>query len=439
MTPRYAAGPESLVDFKGRLAFGANFEDGTRSLWMSDGTRAGTTALRVFPPDSPPATNAHVANLTPAGDRFFFTVGDYSHGNELWLSDGTTSGTRLVADITPGTGDSLLSNLAAFGDTVTFFRTLEVAGSSSWRTELWRSDGSASGTVRIHDFGPGVEVDWRTARAGGVLVFFTRTEAGDLSVWRTDGTSTGTQLLRSLPPGGYGPADVNSAGALAFFTTSDAAGTTTVWKTDGTSAGTVRLYTFANDGRYPALMTVMGEYLYVTLSNSADQRLALFRLRVDGVGGKEHVATLPNPYAALPDASPYMSRFSATADRIYFEYAIGSSGPAPRDTQLWVTDGTKAGTRMLHRPLSLSDEYGSPIFAAESNLVFFAAYDSTTGIETWVTDGTVAGTHLLKDINPGATGSVPYSYTRVGQQVFFSAYDDTQASQLWTVPLVPGP
>ena len=438
--PRYAEGPASLVDFRGRLAFAANLEDGSRALWTSDGTSAGTVTVKSFPAARPPATHPHVAQLTPVGQRLFFTAGEPGYGNELWVSDGTTTGTRMVVDLTPGAEGSRLTNLTALGSTLAFFREVPGTDSTPSRTELWRSDGTAAGTVRVIDLGLGNSVDWRTTRAGNVLVFFVRDEAGATTAWRTDGTRTGTQLLRSLtPPEGYSPLDVSSAGRLAFFSTNDTQGGLSVWKTDGTREGTVRLYTFANDGRYPRMLTALGEYLYVALTHAVDQRLALVRLRLDGRGGKEHVATLSNPYADQPEAFPLVTTFSATANRIYFEQHIGSAGPAPRDTQLWVTDGTQAGTRLLRRPLSLSDEYGAPLFAVDSGLAFFAAYDGTSGIEPWVTDGTVAGTRALKDIAPGGQSSYPGNYTRVGTRVFFSAFDDTAATQLWSVPLLSSP
>ncbi|MFP2932709.1 ELWxxDGT repeat protein [Pyxidicoccus sp. 3LG] len=438
----FAEGPESLVEFRGQLAFAANFEDGTRALWTSDGTEAGTFAVKTLPVESP-ALGIRMEHLTPAGERLFFTAGESVHGNELWVSDGTPSGTGLVADLTPGPGHSYLTGLTALGSTLTFFRTLLATETTPERTELWRSDGTASGTVRLRDFGAGTSVGWQTGRADDVLVFFVTGDSGGTAVWRTDGTAAGTQVLRSFPgtPVGYGVADVNSAGRLTFFSLPEPDDSTSVWKTDGTRAGTVRLYTFAPDGRYPRMLTALGDHLYVSLTSAAEQRAALFRLRVDGVGGKEHVVTLPNPYADQQDAWPYISSFTTTGGRLFFELAIGSSGPAPRDTQLWVTDGTKAGTRLLRRPLSLSDEYGSPIVAAgaDSGLVFFAAYDGTSGIEPWVTDGTVAGTRLLKDVAPATRSSYPREYLRVGDQLFFSAFDDTEAGQLWTVPLLSGP
>jgi ELWxxDGT repeat protein len=102
-----------------------------------------------------------------------------------------------------------------------------------------------------------------------------------------------------------------------------------------------------------------------------------------------------------------------------------------------VTNGTAGGTTLLRRPLSLSDEYSSPVYAAADNLVFFSAYETTDGIEPWVSNGTVAGTRRLKDIAAPAQGgsSYPREFFRQGSRVYFSAYDDTLNSQLWSSAL----
>src|SRR5690554_5563796 len=42
--------------------------------------------------------------------------------------------------------------------------------------------------------------------------------------------------------------------------------------------------------------------------------------------------------------------------------------------------------------------------------LYFQAYDGTNGIELWVTDGTTAGTQMIKDINPTG-GSFPSGFT----------------------------
>src|SRR6185295_10658417 len=57
-----------------------------------------TTTVTPFP-SSP-------AYLTSAGGTLFFTASDAATGNELWKSDGTAAGTMLVKDINPGAASS---------------------------------------------------------------------------------------------------------------------------------------------------------------------------------------------------------------------------------------------------------------------------------------------------------------------------------------------
>jgi len=49
--------------------------------------------------------------------------------------------------------------------------------------------------------------------------------------------------------------------------------------------------------------------------------------------------------------------------------------------------------------------------------------DMTTGSELWVSDGTTAGTHLLKDLHPGSTPSDLKYFTPFGGKVYFVAND----------------
>lgn len=431
---RFAERPESLVEFRGQLSFAVNFEDRRMALWRSDGTEAGTTEVKAFPP-LPSDRLARLRGLTSAGDKLFFLASEVDSGNELWVTDGSPGGTRRVADLTPGAEGSFLSHLAGLGSRFVFFR--EVLGSDTMpgRHELWRSDGTAAGTQRLMDFGPGTSVSWQDMRLGGALVFFVSSASRGTELWRTDGTVAGTVRVRRLDAGEAGIFDVRTSGGTGFFTLLDEGNLTEVWKTDGTPGGTLRLRTFG-PGSFPRLLNAIGAQLYIAITNATTQRLSLYRLRTDGSGVRELVATLPNPYADQPDAFPSLNDVSPAERRIFFSVAIGTSGPAPRDTQLWVTDGTRAGTQLLRRPLSLSDEYGSPIYAVNDRLAFFTAFElGGTGIEPWVTDGTARGTRLLRDAAPGGESSYTGTFLRVGDRVFFDAYDDTQAGQLWSAPL----
>jgi ELWxxDGT repeat protein len=429
---RFAEMPESLVEFQGQLFFAVNFEDGRRALWKSDGTEAGTVEVQAFAP-LPSFNFDRLHSLASAGDKLFFMASEPATGNELWVTDGTPGGAQRVADLTPGAEGSFLSHLMGMGSSLVFFR--EIPG-EPFGYELWRSDGTAAGTERLLALPGGSSVSWQDLRLGNTLLFFVSDATRGFELWKTDGTAAGTGRIRRLDAGEAFVFDVRTSGGTGFFTLLDEVNLTEVWTTDGTPGGTRRLRTFG-PGAVPRLLNAMGSNLYLTLTDVVTQRMHLYRMPVNGHGRREYVVSLPNPYADQPDAFPALNDVSAADGRIFFSISIGSPGPAPRDTQLWVTDGTRQGTRLLRRPLSLSDEYGSPVYAVSNHLAFFSAFEQeTAGIEPWVTDGTVAGTRRLRDVAPGGEGSYPGAFLRVGSRVFFNAYDETLAGQLWSVPLL---
>ena len=68
------------------------------SLWITDGTAAGTH--RIAAPD--PAFPTSATEMLTIGNHVYFSGHDAAHGKELWRTDGTAAGTVLVADICPG-------------------------------------------------------------------------------------------------------------------------------------------------------------------------------------------------------------------------------------------------------------------------------------------------------------------------------------------------
>ncbi|QRN95204.1 hypothetical protein JRI60_39995 [Archangium violaceum] len=438
--PWFGPFPESLTAFRGKLYFAANFEDGRRELWKSDGTSVGTVPVKKFPPLSGFSFPNSLTELTPRGSRLFFVVSDEEHGRELWVSDGSTGGTRLVKDIAPGSADASPFNLKLVGDTLLFLRVVPATPSTPERTELWKSDGTEAGTVRVKDLGPESSLIFSQTIVGDTLFFVLSDPEHGSELWKTDGTEAGTGLVRDIRPGADSsfPFHLTAVGPYVFFTVTTETNGSELWRSDGTPAGTVRVETLSPgpESFNPRLLGPIGNCLYLTLSDPSDHRLRLYKLKVDEAGGvsRRLVSTLPNPFADQPDSDPFITTFTVAGRKLFFAMAISSSGPAPRDAQLWVTDGTGSGTRLLHQPLSLFDEFGTTLHTLDDRVLFSGA-DDTRGLELWVSDGTVAGTRLLQELAPGGASSFPQAFTRVGTKLFFVANDAVHDGELWMLPL----
>src|SRR4029078_5792497 len=63
--------------------------------------------------------------------------------------------------------------------------------------------------------------------------------------------------------------------------------------------------------------------------------------------------------------------------------------------------------------------------------LYFSAEDATHGRELWLSDGTDAGTILVEDIRPGTDGSHPHSLAHVGETLYFIANDGEHGDERW--------
>jgi ELWxxDGT repeat protein len=150
------------------------------------------------------------------GNFIYFFADDGIHGRELWITNGTTAGTRMVVDLNPGDGDTTMTHMTAFNNMLFF---VYHDGIYKHGRELWRTDGTSAGTVMVKDIGTGLDVFDRANNAdpkdltvvvdvhvGGRLYFSAWGPEYGRGLWQTDGTTEGTRLVQEMdlrPPGSY--------------------------------------------------------------------------------------------------------------------------------------------------------------------------------------------------------------------------------------------
>ena len=103
-------GPASLVPVGNRVIFLGWNGSSSYNLWVSDGTAAGT---RMVSPTSAPLEIPDATRPVPLAGRAYFAGYSPGHGVELWQSNGTAAGTRIAQDLYPGPVGSDPTDLAA--------------------------------------------------------------------------------------------------------------------------------------------------------------------------------------------------------------------------------------------------------------------------------------------------------------------------------------
>lgn len=432
--PNGASEPHHFARFRDRMFFMAYRADTGVEPWVTDGTAAGTFALGDLvpgpigsgPPFSSPFNQFVPVALGEVPSGLLFAAGSASQGRELWLTDGTPSGTQLIADLAPGSLGFNPWEETTCLDGVCYFG----AGGFAEPRGLWRSDGTPQGTYPVLPFvGDGfftIEVF-----GDGQLVFEARLPGEGEEPWISDGTTAGTQLLADLVPGpqGSAPRFFTRFGEGFLFSATTPETGFEPWYSDGTAAGTVQLPEIVPGpiGSSPQQFFVFDSAVYFSAFDASGD---LFPWRWDGDVASPAVRVLAGPGSpSLTQASTW----TVTAQRLYFTTEDGEN--------LFFVD---AGTT-LAQPVS----FGSPLtkvagklsVLGQSDKILFAAGSLSSGQELWISDGTTVGTYRFADRAPGSAtgvfGVLTAAPTRVGSEIVFVGEDAPGNLELHSVPVLP--
>jgi ELWxxDGT repeat protein len=207
-----SSNPSPFVKLRARTFFAADDGVAGRELWSTDGTTAGTVRARDLLP-GPAGSNPR--DLVKVRTNLFF-LADAGASDALWTvaPAGTVKRVSLLGN------DRRASSLVAAGNRLFF-----VVDSPATGPELWTSDGTRPGTRLVREIRPGALGSYpqELTAVDGLLLFAADDGAHGLEPWVTDGTAAGTRLLADLAPGvgASGPANFTVAGDLVGFDADD--------------------------------------------------------------------------------------------------------------------------------------------------------------------------------------------------------------------------
>jgi len=368
---------DNFVEYNGKMYFAAWNPATGNELWVTDGTQAGTMMLMDIKVGS---GNSNPNEFIVFNNLLFFEADNTTNGEELWVTDGTIAGTHIFMDIQPGTTGAYLADFNILNGWLYFGAT---DGTNGYN--LWRSDGTVSGTGIFYQFtgnGAGYQ-GLESVIFNNKMVFMANEGGTGYEPWVTDGTVAGTFLLNNIAFGS------TSSNAALFYAVGDS----------------IALFAASN--------STYGKELYITDGTVAGTIL------------------LKDIKPGTPSGAP--KNFSAIGNKVLFRANDGVNG-----TELWETDLSSTGTQLFMdiNPGSGSSDNGYTNIHEEdlyqyNGKLFFSADDGVNGDELWISDGTVAGTFMVEDIFPGNFGCAALYFKGYHNDVFFRGNDNNYHEEFW--------
>lgn len=302
--------------------------------------------------DAPPAIN-----LTGVKSKMFFT----NINDELYVVDDASTQIALLRDFED------IYDFTPIGSNLVFR-----SRNSSNGEELWRSNGTVTGTIRYatisSDFQTPASYRPSATIKTNIHFFVANDGVHGNELWRTQGTGGTTYMVADLNPNDHlfiqdgKENDIRSMYAFRdslYVSAADNTGNWALYKTDGTAAGMRKVLNMN-----PIVeMTEAGGKLYLFVLNADKLDIYVTNGTAESTRFLFQIPVLMYSHAAVQNA-------------LYVRPAAGNN-------DVWKTDGTKCGTFAF----DLGVEAGGEIAAYKTGLIF-RAFHPDKGSEPYYFDVT---------------------------------------------------
>jgi len=252
-------------------------------------------------------------------------------------------------------------------------------------------------------------------------MFFQAQDDASTGAFVSDGTAAGTIKLKALTSANYFTtlSAIGSDFPKVVFVGETSNNGKELWITKGTELTTNLLkdiMTGTNSSNPTGLVPLT--YAVYFLANTSNSQRDLYKTQGTG-------ATTTIVKAFTDTNSLAYNMYKVNNKLIFAAYTLQYGA------ELWVSDGTEAGTVLL-KDIYTGTNSAFPIFYGAINFsgieyngkFFFSAANNNYNYEPWYTDGTTSGTLCLKEINANG-GSSPQSFVVCNNMLYFIAYDGT--------------
>lgn len=419
--------PYFFKEYDGMIIFSACDTVYNRELWISDGTESGTHLLKEIKPH--PIDGSFPGFLTEMNGLLYFDAKEYAQDRILWVTDGTEEGTQKVVDTT---ALEYIHWEMEVSNNHLFFS----GGPGPSNEELWISDGTSDGTYMLKDINPGddeSEPRYLTPYSDKMF-FFAMQEGYGVEPWISDGTEDGTLRLKDINPGeGHGIESYTGSGivynSMLYFLAFDSIHGTELWVTDGTPNGT-QLFKEIVPGPsggflwvYPRF-TIFDGYLYF-VANDTIHGAEIWR----SDGTPEGTEIFEDYYPGEDWSSP--ARFVICNDKLFFFASTPEHG-----YELRVIENSNSSIQLVKDVVPGPESFYIKNMISYQGNLFFAADDGTNGYELWISDGTSTGTQKSTPQNATKTdplGDNFYDFGTHNGYVYFSANYDDHGAELYKI------